>query len=80
MPFASWNPDTNPSRIAPRNVIDLAVGFDNLMGGTTHNKVTLRFTVINLLNTEALYNFNSTFSGTHFLTPRAYAVQLGLGF
>jgi hypothetical protein len=80
VPFASWNPDTNPSRIAPRNVFDLAVGFDNLTGTTGHDKLTLRFTVINIANTEALYNFNSTFSGTHFLTPRAYAVQLGVGF
>ena len=29
---------------------------------------------------EALYNFLSTFSGTHFVTPRAYQVQLGVSF
>lgn len=80
VPFALFNPDTNPPRIAPRNVFDLAVGFDNLTGATGHDKITLRFTVINLANTDALYNFLSTFSGTHFISPRSYALQLGVGF
>jgi len=30
--------------------------------------------VINLTNKDALWNFLSTFSGTHFVTPRAYRV------
>jgi hypothetical protein len=80
VPFADYNPDTNPPRIVPRNVFDLAVGFDNLTGTTGHDKISLRFTVVNLANTESLYNFLSTFSGTHFMTPRTYAVQLGVGF
>jgi hypothetical protein len=42
--------------------------------------VRLRFSVINLTNKEALYNFLSTFSGTHFVTPRAYQVHLGVTF
>ena len=40
----------------------------------------MRFSVINLTNKESLYNFLSTFSGTHFVTPRAYQVQLGVTF
>jgi hypothetical protein len=40
----------------------------------------VRLSVINLMNTEALYNFLSTFSGTHFVTPRAYQVQVGMTF
>ena len=40
----------------------------------------IRFSIVNLTNTEALYNFRSTFSGTHFVTPRAYQVQLGVAF
>jgi hypothetical protein len=80
VPFALYNPDTNPPRITPRNVFDLAVGFDNLTGTTGREKITLRFTVVNLANKEALYNFLSTFSGTHFLTPRAYAIQVGVKF
>ena len=35
-------------------------------------KLSVRFSVVNLTNKEALYNFLSTFSGTHFVTPRAY--------
>jgi hypothetical protein len=27
-----------------------------------------------------LYNFNSTFSGTHFVSPRAVQVQAGVTF
>jgi hypothetical protein len=36
--------------------------------------------VINLTNHDALDNFLSTFSGTHFVTPRAYQLQLGVTF
>ena len=35
-------------------------------------KWNLRFTIINLTNNYALYNFLSTFSGTHYVTPRTY--------
>jgi len=70
---------TNPPRIAPRHLFDLGVGTDNLFH-TDRAKVKLRFSVINLTNKEALYNFLSTFSGTHFVTPRAYQVQVGVTF
>ena len=40
----------------------------------------LRFSVINLTNKDALYNFLSTFSGTHFVTPRAFQFQFGVTF
>jgi hypothetical protein len=69
----------NPSRIAPRHVFDLGLGVDNLLRGDKA-KVRLRFSVINLTNQEALYNFLSTFTGTHFVTPRAYQVQVGVTF
>jgi hypothetical protein len=70
---------TNPPRVASRNLFDLGLGIDNLLKGT-REKVRLRFTVVNLTNKEALYNFLSTFSGTHFVTPRSYQVQLGVSF
>ena len=73
------NDDHNPPRIAPRNLFDLAVGDDNLFHGDRF-KWSLRFTVINLTNKEALYNFLSTFSGTHFVTPRSENVELGFHF
>jgi Carboxypeptidase regulatory-like domain/TonB-dependent Receptor Plug Domain len=73
------NDDKNPPRIAPRNLFDVAVGQDNLFRGDRY-KWSLRFTVVNLTNKEALYNFLSTFSGTHFVSPRAETVELGFHF
>ena len=70
---------TNPPRIAPRHLLDLGFGADNLFH-SDKAKVKLRFTVVNLTNKEALYNFLSTFSGTHFVTPRAYQVHVGVSF
>jgi hypothetical protein len=69
----------NPGRIAPRHLLDLGLGVDNLFRSPAA-KVRVRFSVINLTNEDALYNFLSTFSGTHFVTPRAYQVQVGVSF
>jgi outer membrane receptor protein involved in Fe transport len=69
----------NPPRIAPRHLFDLGLGVDNLLH-TDKAKVRVRFSVINLTNKEALYNFLSTFSGTHFVTPRSYQIQAGVSF
>ena len=69
---------TNPGRVAPRHLLDLGLGVDNLLH-TGRTKLKVRFSVLNLTNQEALYNFLSTFSGTHFVTPRAYQVQIGVG-
>jgi hypothetical protein len=73
--------DHNPPRIAPRSLFDLSVGDDDLFhfGGDRY-KWSLQFTVINLANTTALYNFLSTFSGTHYVTPRTFTAQLGFHF
>ena len=73
------NDDKNPPRIAPRNLLDLAAGEDDLFHGDRY-KWSVRLTVVNLMNKEALYNFLSTFSGTHFVTPRAYTAELGFHF
>jgi hypothetical protein len=73
------NDDHNPPRIAPRNLFDLAVGHDNLFHGDRY-KWSLQLSAINITNKTALYNFLSTFSGTHFVTPRSYAAQLGFHF
>jgi hypothetical protein len=71
--------DHNPPRIAPRHLFDLAVGTDNLLK-TEGYRVTLRGTVTNLTNKVALYNFLSTFSGTHFVAPRAWQASIGIVF
>lgn len=73
------NDDHNPPRIAPRHLFDVAAGTDNLFH-TEKLRTTLKFTVANLGNTVALYNFLSTFSGTHFVAPRTYQAELGIAF
>jgi hypothetical protein len=71
--------DHNPPRIAPRHLFDVSVGTDNLLR-TERTKVTLRVTGLNLADNKALYNFLSTFSGTHFVPPRTFQAQVGLTF
>ena len=73
------NDDHNPPRVNPRHLFDTSVGDDDLFHGD-HYKWSVRFTVINLTNKTALYNFLSTFSGTHFVTPRSYTAELGFHF
>lgn len=74
------NPDTNPPRIVPRHLFDLAFGTDNLFHRKEGPRWTLQFSATNLTNDVALYNFLSTFSGTHFVAPRSYRVELGYSF
>ncbi len=74
------NDDHNPDRVKPRNLFNLAVGTDNLFHSEKSARFTLRFTVENLTNKVALYNFLSTFSGTHFVPPRTYQVAFGYVF
>jgi Carboxypeptidase regulatory-like domain/TonB-dependent Receptor Plug Domain len=73
------NADHNPNRIAPRHLFDIAVGHDNLFHGDKY-KVSLQFTAVNIANKYAVYNFISTFSGTHYVTPRTLTAQLGFHF
>ena len=71
------NDDTNPPRIAPRNMFDAAIGDDDLFH-TDRLRYRVQFTAVNLTNVVALYNFLSTFSGTHFVSPRAYTAEFGV--
>jgi hypothetical protein len=73
------NDDKNPPRIAARSLFDIAVGHDNLFHGDKY-KVSLQLTAINVTNKYALYNFLSTFSGTHYVTPRSLTAQIGFHF
>jgi hypothetical protein len=73
------NDDKNPPRIAPRNLFDMAMGDDNLFGGD-HYKWGLRLTAVNVTNKYALYNFLSTFSGTHYVTPRTVTGEINFSF
>ena len=71
--------DKNPPRIAPRNLFDLSLGQDNLFNGDKH-RWSARLTAVNITNKYALYNFLSTFSGTHYVTPRSLTAEIGYHF
>jgi hypothetical protein len=71
--------DHNPPRIAPRNLFDVSIGRDNLFHANRY-KLSFNLTAINITNKYALYNFLSTFSGTHYVTPRALTGGLTLNF
>jgi len=78
-PPGEENDDHHPPRIQHRSLFDMSVGHDNLFHGDKY-KVSLELTAINLTNKYALYNFLSTFSGTHYVTPRSLTAQLGFHF
>jgi Carboxypeptidase regulatory-like domain len=73
------NNDSNPPRIAPHNLFDMSSGWDNIFH-RDRIKTDLTFSVTNLTDKVALYNFLSTFSGTHFVPPRAYTTGLTFNF
>ena len=73
------NDDKNPPRIAPRDLFDASIGKDNLFRANRY-KVNFDMTAINVTNKYALYNFLSTFSGTHYVTPRALTAKITLNF
>jgi hypothetical protein len=73
------NDDHNPQRIQARSLFDLSLGDDNLFHGEKY-KWSVQLTAINLTNKTALYNFLSTFSGTHYVTPRTLTAQIGFHF
>jgi hypothetical protein len=73
------NNDHNPQRIAARNLYDLAIGDDNIFQGDKY-RWSARLTVVNLANSYVLYNFLSTFSGTHYVSPRTVTATIGFHF
>ena len=47
---------------------------------TDRYRIGARVTAINATNKYALYNFLSTFSGTHYVTPRTVTAELSFHF
>jgi len=43
-----------------------------------HKRITASVDIANIFNKVALYNFLSTFSGTHFLQSRTVVARIGL--
>jgi len=60
-------------------LFDVAIGHDNLFNGDKY-RWSARLEVINLTNNYVLYNFLSTFSGTHYVTPRSITGSIGFHF
>jgi hypothetical protein len=73
------NDDHNPPRIQARHLFDVSIGHDNIFNGDKY-KWSVQLTAVNIANNYALYNFLSTFSGTHYVTPRALTAQIGFHF
>ncbi len=74
------NDDHNPARVNPRHVFNLGLGTDNLLHTEKSTHITASVDIANLTNKVALYNFLSTFSGTHFLQPRTVIARIGFSF
>jgi len=80
-PFASQeNDDHNPDRVKPRNLFNLGIGTDNLTHREGKKRIVANVEIVNLANKVALYNFLSTFSGTHFVAPRTITAKIGFVF
>lgn len=77
--FGTEDDDKNPVRVTPRTLFDLTAGDDRLF---RFERITVgaRVTVLNVANKIALYNFLSTFSGTHFVPPRTVQGSLQFSF
>ena len=73
------SPGSNPPRVAPRNLFDMDAGWDNVFHRPRF-RTNLSLTVTNITNKVALYNFLSTFSGTHFVPPRMITAQAVFNF
>ena len=73
--------DRHPQRIQPRSLFDMAVGDDDVLHwGADRYKIGARVTAINVTDKYALYNFLSTFSGTHYVTPRTVTAEVSFHF
>jgi hypothetical protein len=78
-PPGKENDDHDPPRVSPRSLFDMTLGEDNLFHGDRY-KWGAQVTAINVTDKYALYNFLSTFSGTHYVTPRAITGQISFSF
>jgi len=79
VPPGTYNADTNPTRIRSRNLFHVAVGADRLWGKDNY-VISGKIAVVNVMNKVALYNFLSSFSGTHFVSPRTLEAELAFHF
>jgi hypothetical protein len=72
------NLESDPPRVRPRTITDFSVGYERLREG--RRTWDLQFTVSNLTNKTALYNFRSIFVGTRLVQPRTAGLKLRFFF
>jgi outer membrane receptor protein involved in Fe transport len=70
-------PGSPDKAVAPHAVFDLAAGFNFLPMTGIRARVTL--SALNVLDTEYLYKFESSFGGTHFGTHRTLLAKVEVG-
>lgn len=69
---------SNPARVRPRTLTDIAFGFDGYRGDRRRWDVTVQ--AANIGGVTALYNFQSVFVGTRIVQPRSASVKLRFWF
>lgn len=67
------NLGSNPPRVEPRTIFDLAAGYERKRDGRRRWDAIVQ--VANLLDKTALYNFQSPFVGTRLVQPRTASVR-----
>jgi hypothetical protein len=77
--YTPWEPLIEVRVNSPKRLLNPWGGDDKLFQGD-HCKQSLSATAVNTANKVALYNFLSTLSGTHFVTPRALTAELRFHF
>src|SRR2546425_7526934 len=63
-----------PFRIKPRTIWNLSVGVD--LHKESRHPINLQLDLLNLGDKQGLYNFLSTFGGTHVIPPRTFALKM----
>jgi hypothetical protein len=72
------NLESDPPRVRPRTISDLAVGYEKLREGRRLWDVAFQLT--NIGNVTALYNFQSIFVGTRLVQPRTAGLRFRVYF
>lgn len=57
-----------------------AIALTRIHRGPSRIKIDVFLTAVNVTNKDALYNFLSIFSGTHYVTPRAVTAKVTVNF
>lgn len=74
-PFINFN--TNPTRVKSRTIWDFSIGARLKQYGAPFE---VQFDVLNAFDKKGIYNFMSTFGGTHVVPPRELAGRVRYSF